>query len=162
MAYCDLPNKWESLQRSSSRKLAQISRWKHLKIPICFTNSSKDYVQRRADHTASARRHCVTFAAKCSLVFESNAAPVAFAVAVASALYNSDVCSINDWLVKFLYFWREVCWIRPKPRKLWRWPSKKAWDAPQLATHHRMKDIWVPWDLQLSTIHRNFNQHRCS
>ncbi len=40
LAYCDLQNKCESLRRSSSSKLAQISRWKSLKILVHFASRS--------------------------------------------------------------------------------------------------------------------------
>jgi hypothetical protein len=38
--YCDLQNKWESLRRSFSSKMVQISRWKPLKILIYFASRS--------------------------------------------------------------------------------------------------------------------------
>ncbi len=38
--YCDLPNKWELLRRSSGSKLVQMIRWKPLKIPIYFASRS--------------------------------------------------------------------------------------------------------------------------
>ncbi len=38
--YCDLQNKWKSLRRSFSGKLAQISRWNPLEIPFYFASRS--------------------------------------------------------------------------------------------------------------------------